>query len=123
MPEESIHFEAREREKSFLHELKHANMSLEDFCKMQNTDVKELRALWEKDAKEALEIDALLKLYGKDKNVEVSEEELEEEIKKMKETQKGPDYIYEDAMWRNNVKNVMLKQKAYKELISEVLKD
>ena len=65
IPKEAIEFEAREREKSFLHELRHADLSLEDFWKNNNTKIEQLIELWEKDAKEALEDDDLLKTYGK----------------------------------------------------------
>lgn len=125
IPQEAIEFEAREREKSFLHELKNANMTLEDFCKNNNTDIKTLRELWEKDAKEALQADALLKLYGKTNEITVSEKELEESIENLKKSRQEeiPEHVEKDEIWRNNIKNVIIKQKAYKDLMEKVLKE
>jgi FKBP-type peptidyl-prolyl cis-trans isomerase (trigger factor) len=124
VPKEAIEFEAREREKSFLHELKHAKMSLEDFCKNNNTKIEQLRELWEKDATEALEADALLKLYGKKNEIVVTEKELEDGIENIKKSQgkEIPEEVINDQIWRNNVRNVIIKQKAYRDLIEKVLK-
>ncbi len=125
VPQEAIEFEAREREKSFLTELKNANMTLEDFCKNNNTKIEDLREVWMKDAKEALEADALLKLFGKTTNIKVTEQELEEGIKNIKMTrgQELPEGVENDPIWRNNIKNVIIKQKAYEKLMKEVLKE
>lgn len=125
IPKEAIEFEARERETSFLTELRNAKMSLEDFCEKNSTDIKKLRELWEKDAKEALQADALLKLYAKTKELEISDQELEEGIQNLKQSrgEEIPKHIEKDEVWRSNIKNVIIKQKAYKELIESVLKE
>ena len=123
VPQEAVEFEAREREKSFLTELKNANMTLEDFCKNNNTTIEKLREMWMKDAKEALEADALLKLYGKTKEMQVDEKELEEGIENIKKTrgEQLPEGVEKDPIWRNNIKNVIIKQKAYENLMKEIL--
>lgn len=123
VPKEAVDFEAREREKSFLDELKNANMSLDDFCKNNNTNIETLREMWAKDAQEALNSDALLKLYGKSKKIQVSDQELEEGIANIKQSrgEEIPEDVENDPMWRNNIRNVVLKQKAYKQLMDEAL--
>ncbi len=124
IPKEAIEFEAREREKSFLHELQHANMALEDFCKNNNTKIEQLRELWEKDGKEALEADALLKLYGKTNEIEATEKDVKEAIENIKQSrgEEIPESVENDPIWRSNIKNVVIKQKAYKDLIEKTLK-
>ncbi len=125
VPKEAIEFEAREREKSFLTELRNANMSLEDFCKNNNTKIEDLRETWMKDAKEALEADALLKLYGKTKEIKVTDKELEEGIENIKKSrgEQFPEGVETDPIWRNNIKNVIIKQKAYEKIMKEILKE
>ncbi len=123
VPKEALEFEAREREKSFLNELKNANMTLEDFCKNNNTKIETLREMWMKDAKEALDADALLKLYGKTKDIQITEKELEEGIENIKKSrgEQIPENVESDPIWRNNIKNVIIKQKAYEDLMKEIL--
>ncbi len=125
IPKEAIEFEAREREKSFLTELKNADMTLESFCKNNNTKIDQLRELWDKDAKEALQADAVLKLYGKTKKIIVTEEELTDAIENLKKSrgEEIPENVENDQVWRNNIRNVVLKQKAYRDLMDEVLKE
>jgi len=125
VPQEAIEFEARERERSFLSELKNANMTLEDFCKNNNTKIETLREMWMKDAKEALDADVLLKLYGKTKEIKVTDKELEEGIENIKKSrgEQIPEGVENDPIWRNNIKNVIIKQKAYGELMTEALKE
>ncbi len=125
VPKEAIEFEAREREKAFLNELQNANMTLEDFCKNNNTKIEDLRETWMKDAKEALEADALLKLFGKTTDIKVTDKELEEGIENIKKSRGDqlPENVEKDPIWRNNIKNVIIKQKAYEKLMKEVLKE
>ena len=123
IPEEAIDFEAKEREKAFLQELKKAELSVDDFCKSRETDFETLRKSWNRDAKEALEGEVLLRTYAKEKDVKVSDEDLEKAIEDIKQNQEQevPKEVENDQSWRDNIRNVIMKQKAYKDLISQVL--
>ncbi len=124
IPKEAVDFEANEREKSLIENLKQSNLTIEDFCKQRNVEIKELKELWQKDAKEALEGEVLLKTYSIEKKIEVSKEELEGTIENLKK-EKGDSLTKEvenDEVWRKNIENVIKKQKAYKDLISKALK-
>jgi trigger factor len=123
IPEEAVEFEARERERSFLQELKRAELSVDEFCKTRETDFETLRKSWNRDAKEALEGEVLLRTYAKENEVKVSDEDLEKAIEdiKMNQEQEIPEDVEKDQSWRDNIRNVIMKQKAYRDLISKVL--
>ncbi len=125
VPKEAVEFESREREKSFLTELKNAQMTLETFCKNNNTKIEQLRELWEKDAREALEADAVLKLYGRTNEITVTQQELEDAIENIKKSrgEEIPEHVETDEIWRNNIRNVVMKQKAYRQLMDGIFKE
>jgi len=125
VPEVAIKHEAHEREHAFGHDIEHMKTTVEEFCKSRETTIEEMREQWAKDAKEALENDVLFKTYAADKGLEVTDEELEVEIAKIKvsnaQAQQVDEKIYEDEGWRNNARNYVLKQKAFRALVTEIL--
>jgi len=76
IPEPAIKFEASEREKAFSYEMQQRGVDIKDFMKAQNLTIEKMREMWEKDAKDALDTDTLLKLFATEKKVVVSDEEL-----------------------------------------------
>ncbi len=122
IPQEATDFEAQERERTFLEELKKANMSVDDFCQSRETDFDKLRESWQKDAKEALEGEILLRTYAKEHEIEPTEEEIKNKIEEIKQSQQSeiPEDLESNPRWRENIKNVIRKQKSYDKLISEV---
>lgn len=125
IPDEAMHHEAHEREHAFEHDLEHMKMTMEEFAKQRETTVEEMRDKWHKDAQEALENDVLFKTYAREKGIEVSDEELEAEIEKIKVANANAEGIdekvYEDEGWKNNARNFVLKQKAYRAIVDEIL--
>lgn len=125
IPEAAVEYEAGEREHSFMHDLEHIKMSIEDFAKERNTTLEEMQEAWKTDAKEALENDVLFKIYADDKKIEITDEELQAEIDQIKLSNRGKENdnpeLYENPGWQSYVKSYILKQKAYRVLIEEVL--
>lgn len=122
VPSAAIDYEALEREQSFLKTLEERKLSLEDFLKGNQVKVETMREMWRKDAQEALETDVFLKLYATENGVEITNEELENEVEKIKKEHAGHDHdYYDDPQWREYIKRVLVKQKAYDAFVSEVL--
>ena len=122
IPQEATDFEAQERERTFLEELKNANMSADDFCQSRGTDFEQLRESWKKDAKEALEGEILLRTYARENDIEATEDEIKKKIEEVKQSQEEvPEDLENNPRWRDNIINVIKKQKSYEKLISEVL--
>lgn len=123
IPAPAVRYEAEERERTFRHDMKDRGINVEDFIKSQNLTIEKMRELWMNDAKEALQTDVFLKQYIKDHNIEISNEELNERIEGLKkDAPQGTDTsVYDDENWREYIKNVDLKQKAFEAFIKEVL--
>lgn len=123
IPQPAIMYEARERERSFRYDMQQKGVKVEEFIKSQNLTIEKMRELWEKDSKEALQTDTFLKMYMKEHNIDMNEEELAKRIAELKKNApKGTDMsVYDDENWQAYVKNVDLKQRAFEEFIKEVL--
>lgn len=121
VPQQLIDNEKQDREKSFqqaIHELK---MTEDEFCKSRGVTKEELVKQWETDAREAIETEVLLGAYAKEREVEVEESELEQEIEMLKGRSKDPnDEIFDNPEWRSYIKRVLLKRKAYRDFVEEV---
>ena len=122
IPEPAIKFEASEREKAFSYEMQQRGVDIKDFMKAQNLTIEKMREMWEKDAKDALDTDTLLKLFATEKKVVVSDEELGKKIEDIKK-EKGDkeNEIYSNPQWKEYIRNVETKQKAFQMLMTEVL--
>ena len=123
VPEPAIKYEARERERTFRYDMQQRGINIEEFIKSQNLTIEKMRELWERDANEALQTDTFLRMYMKENNITMSEEELVKRIDDLKKNApKGTDMsVYDDENWRAYVRNVDLKQRAFEAFIKEVL--
>lgn len=125
IPKPAIMYEASERERSFLTDIQQKGIKSEDFLKSQGLTIEKVRELWERDSKEALETDVFLRLYTKDREINIKDEELKERIEQIKKS--TPDNkdtsIYEDSRWQTYVRSVMTKEKAFEKFREEVLGD
>lgn len=122
IPEPAIKFEATEREKAFIEDMKNRGVKIEDFLKANNITIEKMRELWMKDAKDALEADTFLNLYSKEKNVEITDEELEAKIEAIKTSQPNADKsIFSNPQWKEYIKNVERKEKGFRLFVEEVL--
>jgi len=125
IPLPAVKFEASERERSFIYDMQQRGIKPEEFMKAQNITIEKMRELWEKDATEALETDVFLKVYKKENKISVSEIDLNERIDEIKKSApKGRDTsVYDDPQWREYVKSVYEKEKAFNHFRKEVLGD
>ena len=122
IPQPAINFEAAEREKAFVEDMKSRDIKIEDFLKANGITIEKMRELWLKDAKDALEADTFLNLYSKEKDVQITDEELEKKIESIKASQPTADKnIFSNPQWREYIKNVERKEKGFKMFIEEVL--
>ncbi len=123
IPQSAIQYEAEEREHSFVHDLGHDDTKIDAFLKSNNITMEKMRELWLKDAKEALATDVFLKLYSNGKNIQVTDEDLEKKVKEIKD--KSPQVedktIFENEEWREYVRRVEEKERAFREFSKEVL--
>ena len=125
VPLPAVQFEASERERSFIYDMQQRGVKPEEFMKAQNITIEKMREMWEKDATEALETDIFLKIYKKAKDISVSEPELTDRIEEIKKSApKDRDTsVYDDPQWREYVKSVYEKEKAFDHFRKEVLGD
>ena len=123
VPEPAITYEAKERERSFRFDMQQKGINVDEFIKAQNLTIEKMRELWASDAKVALQTDTFLKMYMKEHNISMTDEELDKRIDELKKNApKGTDMsVYDDENWRAYVRNVDLKQKAFEAFIKEVL--
>ncbi len=96
VPERALEYEAFEREHNFMHSLEERKVTLDDFLKANNVTLETMKEMWKKDAKEALEADVFLNLYAKENKIEITEEELKEEVKTIKEKNNNVEYDYDN---------------------------
>ena len=122
IPQPAVDFEASEREKAFNEDMKSRGVSIDDFLKANNITIEKMRELWQMDAKEAIESDVFLSLFAETKEVQVSDEELEEKIESIKKERPDADQsVFSNLEWREYVKRVEVKEKAFRLFIEEVL--
>ncbi len=123
IPQPAIEYEALEREHSFEHDMGHRNIKIEDFLKANDITMEKMRELWLKDSKEALESDVFLRLYSKEKGIKVTDEDLSKKIEEIKKgIPEGTDKsIFENEEWKEYVRRIEEKDRAFKAFSKEVL--
>ncbi len=122
VPQAAVEYEAREREKSFIEEMKNRGIEMDQFLTANNVNIEKMRELWLQDSREALETDAFLTQYAKDKEISVSDDELNKRIEGIKASQPDADpNIFKNEEWKEYIKRVEVKEKAYRAFIKEVL--
>jgi FKBP-type peptidyl-prolyl cis-trans isomerase (trigger factor) len=122
IPQQAIDYEAREREKAFVEDMKSRGINIDDFLKANNITIEKMRELWKLDAKEAIEADVFLTLYADSRDIQMTDEELDARIEEIKKQRPDVDKnIFTNIEWRENMKRVGRKEKAFNMFIEEVL--
>jgi len=123
IPQKAIEYEAHEREHSFVHDMGHDDTKIDNFLKANNVTMEKMRELWLKDAKQALETDVFLKLYAKEKEIKVTDEDLVKKIEdiKLRSPQIKDKSVFENEQWKEYVRRVEEKERAFREFVKEVL--
>jgi FKBP-type peptidyl-prolyl cis-trans isomerase (trigger factor) len=122
IPEAAINFEAEEREKSFNSEMTQRGVKVEDFIKANNTTIEEMRELWKQDAKDAIETDVFLSLFMKDRDIKVTDEDVDVKIKSILATApEGMDMsVYDNPEWKDYIKRVEEKERTFEAFLKEI---
>ena len=122
IPQQAVDYEAREREKAFVEDMKSRGINIDDFLKANNITIEKMRELWKLDAKEAIEADVFLTLYADSRDIQMTDEELDVRIEEIKKQRPDVDKnIFTNTQWRENMKRVGRKEKAFNMFIEEVL--
>ncbi|MHC1716897.1 MAG: trigger factor [Candidatus Dojkabacteria bacterium] len=123
VPQAATKYEAEERERAFVHDMEHKNIKVDDFLKANNITLEKMRELWLKDAQQALESDVFLKLYSKDRNIKVTDEDLKTKIDELKKNApKDTDpQIFENEEWKEYIRRIEEKERAFREFTKEIL--
>jgi FKBP-type peptidyl-prolyl cis-trans isomerase (trigger factor) len=122
VPQGAVDFEMAERERSFKQQLEQMDATVEQFCKIRGLSEEELKKQWRKDSRKALENDVFLSKYADEREIEVTKDELKEEIEKIKQRspEKADEKTFQNPQWRSYVRRVVLKRKAYQAFLDEV---
>jgi FKBP-type peptidyl-prolyl cis-trans isomerase (trigger factor) len=124
IPDAAVEFEAKERERSFEQDMQMRGVKVEDFLKQSNLDMEQMKKAWMKDARDALRADVFLNLYAEEKDVKVTQEELDEKIELIKKSRPDTDEsVFTNEQWLDYIKRVERKEKAFREFIKETLGD
>lgn len=122
IPQPAIDYEAQQREQSFTQDMQGRGVKIEDFLKANNITMEKMRELWIQDSTEALQSDTFLGLYAKDRDLKVSQEDLDKKIDLIKQSQPNADpSIFSNPEWIEYVRRVEIKERAFREFIKEVL--
>lgn len=123
IPEPAIKYEASERERAFTSDMQQKGIDINDFLKANNITLEKMREMWDKDAKQALETDVFLRLYAEDRKVQVSDEDLKNKIEVIKKSapESTDRKIFEDQGWKEYIRRIEQKEKAFQEFIKEIV--
>lgn len=123
IPQSAIKFEAEERERAFISDMQQKSINIDDFLKSNNITLEKMRELWLKDAQQALETDVFLRIYIKDRGIKVTDEDLKVRIEEIKKgAPEGTDSkIFENEQWKEYIKRVEEKERAFRSFTKEVL--
>jgi FKBP-type peptidyl-prolyl cis-trans isomerase (trigger factor) len=123
IPEQAIQFEAEERERAFTTDMQQKGINIDDFLKANNITLEKMRELWIKDAKQALEADAFLRTYIKERDIKVTDEDLKTKIEQIKTTapKETDQSIFENEEWKEYIRRIEQKEVAFQSFIKEVL--
>jgi FKBP-type peptidyl-prolyl cis-trans isomerase (trigger factor) len=124
IPQPAIDYEASERERAFVTDMQQKGIDIDQFLKANNITLDKMREMWKEDAKQALQTDVFLKLYAEERDIEVTEEDLEKKIELIKKSapEKTDPSIFKDAGWKEYIRRVEQKEKAFHQFLDEVIK-
>lgn len=123
IPQSAIQFEAEERERAFNDDMNQKNINIDDFLKANSITIEKMRELWLKDAQQALETDAFLRTYIKEKDIKITDDDLKTKIEQIKTTapKETDQSIFENEQWKEYIRRIEQKEKAFQSFIKEVL--
>jgi len=123
IPQPAIEYEASERERAFVTDMQQKGIDTDQFLKANNITLDKMREMWREDAKQALQTDVFLKLYSEERKIEVTDEDLKKKIELIKKNapEKTDPSIFKDAGWKEYIRRVEQKEKAFHQFLNEVI--
>ncbi len=124
IPQAAIDYEASERERAFITDMQQKGIDIDQFLKANNITLDKMREMWKEDAKQALQTDVFLKLYAEERDIEVTDEDLEKKIELIKKgaPENTDPSVFKDAGWKEYIRRVEQKEKAFHQFLDEVIK-
>jgi len=116
VPDEAVHYEAHQKEHSFMHQLEDAKIKLDDYLKQYNAKLEDLQKAWHEDSKEALEEHLFLNKYVEEKGIKADETEFQKFVEQVK----GGQQVEYNQEWLESLRGLFLKQKGFEAFIKEV---
>lgn len=113
-PKKLVEAEKQRLEKQYSERITKLGLKIEDFLKMQNTNLESLRNTWEKEAEFAIASDMMFILINKHENIQVSSAELSQEIAKIADPELRS--YYTGANGQRVMASIMARQKALNRL-------
>lgn len=123
IPQPAVKYEASERENSFNKDMASRGVKVDDFLNANNLTIEKMRELWEKDATKALQTDVFLRLYTRERELQVTDEDLAKRIEEIKKTAPADtdQSIFENEEWKEYIRRVIQKDLAFQKFSEEVL--
>lgn len=118
-PESLVPFEAEAKEKDYVSRIESLGLKIEDFLKMQNTTIEEIRKTWTAEARESIQVALILGQIVRDNQITLSDEELAAELKEIQNLKSEDEKLR--AM--EYVRSIKLQQKALDYIVTEVEKN
>jgi FKBP-type peptidyl-prolyl cis-trans isomerase (trigger factor) len=117
-PVQLIKSQSAAKEKQYVSRIKELGLEIEEFLKMQNSTIENMREMWDKEAALQISSDFLFIAISKEQKLKVEPAEIDQEIagitdEKLKEQYKQPQN-------RNYIASVLLRQKAVDWLKNQV---
>lgn len=120
LPHEIVEEEVDARESSFRKRLSDINISMDNYLQTQNKKFEELRSEWESDVEKRLKFDLILLSYVSDKDLNVTDEEVNTEISRIEDKDIRKQYETENGL--AHIRFLISKDKAMKQIL-EISKD
>lgn len=117
LPEEIYQEESTARYNDYVKKITELGLNLEDFLKMQNTSIEDLKKRFESEAKDSITISMILSQIILDEKLEITEDEINNEISMIDDVTTRDQYDNPEA--RERIRLIMLQQKALERLLDK----
>ncbi len=117
-PAQLIKSQSAAKEKQYVSRIKELGLEIEEFLKMQNSTIENMREMWDKEAALQISSDFLFIAISKEQKLKVEPAEIDQEIAGI--TDENLKEQYKQPQNRNYIASVLLRQKAVNWLRDQV---
>lgn len=118
VPQTLVDQEVNTREAEYKQRIERLGMKVEDFLRNQKTTLEKLRKDWEKEAGDKVKAEIILMQIAKDYKITVKDEEVDSQIKGIKDENLRKQYANPQA--KAYIRSIIIRQKVVELLIQEV---